>query len=108
MIIHIAKKFLWNSKNSISLGIQFEINHGFWFDTVFNKSSNYSQSRSDGNIFRFLTSDDSTSTLAFGLVLPDVDLLVGHWCKHLDITFVKRLTPDDQKIVAILLAQLTS
>ena len=69
-----SMKFLRNSKNLISLGIKFEINHGFRFDTVFKKSSNYSQSRSDGNIFRFLTSDDSSSTLAFGLVLPDVDL----------------------------------
>jgi len=29
MIIHIAKKFLRNSKNLISLGIKFEINHDF-------------------------------------------------------------------------------
>ena len=48
--------------------------HGFWFDTVLKRSSNYCQHRSDGTIFTFVTSDDSLSTLAFGLVLPDVDL----------------------------------
>ena len=69
-----ATHFFRNSKFLFSPGIKFEIHHGFWFDTVLKRSSNYCQHRSDGTIFTFVTSDDSLSTLAFGLVLPDVDL----------------------------------